>query len=413
MSANPIVPLRVQRELPALLIEGQVHAVPLSGLVVGRGPRCDVRVSASAGNDCHCRITWTREDQLVVTPLATGRLALNGQPLEGPTTLRLDDVFFAGEMPVVVVAAHISKRYPQAVRWGEMVGRAQRSLDLFDLVARLAASDMPLWLHGESGTGKELAARAVHRASDRAAGPWVALSCASLPDSIAEAELFGVKRGAFTGADRSRDGAFVRADGGTLFLDEVAELSPAVQAALLRVLETGEVLPVGGDGPIKVNVRIIVATWRDLEQAAAEGAFRFDLLQRIDVLRIHLPPLRERPADVGPIVEMLLRAAGADRLWPGHVFMQTLERAPWRGNVRELRNHVARTVAHNSTLQLLPKDGLVPASPLLPRRSSRYRYVGQAVIRRTLAAHGHNRTACARALGVSRSTLYRWLAEVA
>jgi DNA-binding NtrC family response regulator len=248
-----------------------------------------------------------------------------------------------------------------------------------------------------------LAARALHAASPRATGPFVALNCAALPDSLAEGELFGVERGAYTGADRSRQGAFARADGGTLLLDEVGELSLATQAKLLRVLETGEVRPVGGRQSTRVDVRVVTATWRDLVREVEAERFRFDLLQRLHVLRVTLPPLRERPRDVAPLLEACLMAEGLAGGWPDEGTVRLLESAPWQGNVRQLRSAVARfaTFGDPGALAAAAFGGRVPAH--------RGPDVGRVALRQTLAKHHGNRAAAARDLGISRSTLYRWL----
>ncbi len=264
--------------------------------------------------------------------------------------------------------------------------------------AALAAQvDAPVWIRGASGTGKEGLARGLHSAGPRAQGPWVALNCAALPETLAESELFGVVRGAFTGADRDRKGAFERAHGGTLFLDEVGELSPAIQAKLLRVVEERRVTPVGGSEPRAVDVRIVAATWVDLDREAAMGAFRFDLLQRISVLRLELSPLRKRPRDIAPIYGRFLHELGLDVApLDAHVLAE-LEGRPWPGNARGLRAHALRT-----SLGALSELGAnIGAAPPCPRRAA-----AEAVER-----YGGNRSRAARALGVSRSTLYRWLSS--
>ncbi|MEZ4267074.1 MAG: sigma 54-interacting transcriptional regulator [Myxococcota bacterium] len=307
-----------------------------------------------------------------------------------------------GQTRVLVAESAGLHRYPDAVRWAGMMARDARSLGLLRELAEVASSDAPVWLHGESGTGKEVAAQAIHDASARRGKPRVALNCAALPASLADAELFGVVRGAFTGADRSRPGAFQRADGGTLLLDEIGELSAEVQAKLLRVLETGEVIPVGGDGPIAVDVRIIAATWRDLGQEARDGRFRFDLLQRLWVLRVDLPPLRARPGDIAPLLESFLGEA-AGGLWPSPAALARIEVERWSGNVRELANRAHRARVSGRAAALERGGEAQAAEQVAIDQFSR----AQAAIR----ACGNNRSEAARSLGISRSTLYRWLSE--
>jgi len=307
-------------------------------------------------------------------------------------------------------------RYPDATRWCGFLARDPSTLRTLTRLGAAASSDAPVWLMGESGTGKELAARALHEAGPRASGPWVTVNCAALPETLAEAELFGACRGAFTGADRDRPGAFTRAHGGTLFLDEVGELPLATQAKLLRALESGEVQPLGASKPTPVNVRVVAATWRDLDQAAASGSFRFDLLQRLGVLRVSLPPLRQRPLDIGPLLEASLAALDADDLWPDPPLLAAVEGAPWPGNVRQLRNAAQRAAVWGRSRDLLPPSAPPPSHRRAVTAGHPKGWRGRGPDRATTArdairsANG-NRASAARSLGVSRSTLYRWLAR--
>jgi DNA-binding NtrC family response regulator len=229
----------------------------------------------------------------------------------------------------------------RAESFGELVGVSETMCTAFGLLRRMAAHHAPVLLIGESGTGKELAARAVHDASPRAGRPFVALNCGAITATLFESELFGHERGAFTGANERRDGAFHRADGGTLFLDEVGELPDEAQAKLLRVLESGEVRRVGGATPSFPDVRIVAATNRNLAEEARAGRFRADLYFRLAVLAVRIPPLRERAEDIGPIA-----AAIAKRLHPQLRVtpdaLDALRRWPWPGNARELRNVLTR-----------------------------------------------------------------------
>jgi DNA-binding NtrC family response regulator len=216
--------------------------------------------------------------------------------------------------------------------------------EVFAMFERVAPTDVPVLIEGETGTGKELAARSIHAASGRREGPFVVFDCGSIPRDLAESELFGHKRGAFTGAVTDRLGAFHRADGGTIVLDEIGELPIELQPKLLRVLETGEVRSVGDDTPRKVSVRVLAATNRDLHAEARRGTFRQDLVYRLDVVRIRLPPLRFRPDDVAMLVDRLLAGHIDPSETLGGANLDRLLGYAWPGNVRELRNALMRAV---------------------------------------------------------------------
>ena len=296
---------------------------------------------------------------------------------------------------------------PRTVRWQGMLATAMASLLMLGDIARAAASRAPVYLAGESGTGKELAARAVHGASERRGRPFVAINCAALPDALAESELFGVERGAYTGATRSRAGAFMQAQGGTLLLDEVGELTSSVLAKLLRALESGEVHPVGAPRAIRSDVRVVAASWKDLDDEVERGRFRHDLMHRLCVLRVDLVPLRQRREDIMPLVRDLLRREGAAELVPDPALTRMLTLAPWRGNVRELRNGVLRAAAARDPSAILPRDGLRRSALSQARQDANAQ--AKAVLAATLAHYRGNRKRSANALGISRSTLYRWL----
>ncbi|MFI5314931.1 MAG: sigma-54-dependent transcriptional regulator [Myxococcota bacterium] len=234
--------------------------------------------------------------------------------------------------------------------------------EVFELVERAAEYKTTVLVTGESGAGKEVVARAVHGLSDRASEPYVAVNCGAIPESLIESELFGHVRGAFTGADSEARGMFREADGGTLFLDEIGELPPVTQVKLLRVLQEEEVRPVGAAKTFPVDVRIIAATARDLEQMVAEGRFRSDLYYRLNVFRIHVPPLRERPEDVPLLADQLL-AAHARRIGKAvepldRDVLEALAAHSWPGNVRELENSLERALilarGRRITRDLLP-----------------------------------------------------------
>jgi len=239
---------------------------------------------------------------------------------------------------------------------GSVVGRSPMLVDVFRTVGRVAPTSATILITGESGTGKELVARTVHQQSDRGDAPFVPVNCAAIPDTLLEAELFGHERGAFTGAVGRSEGRFGRAHGGTLFLDEVGEMSLALQAKLLRVLDTGEVERLGSREVTRVDARIVAATNRDLEARVEKGRFREDLLFRLAVVEVTLPPLRERPEDVKPLALHFAARFGEAHSRPVESFSETamelLEAHDWPGNVRELRNAVDRAV-------LLARGGVI------------------------------------------------------
>ena len=224
----------------------------------------------------------------------------------------------------------------------EIIGKAPAMQEVFRAIGRLAHSNITVLINGESGTGKELVANALHRHSQRAEAPMVALNMAAIPRDLIESELFGHEKGAFTGADRQRIGRFEQADGGTLFLDEIGDMPPDTQTRLLRVLADGEFYRVGGRRTVKVDVRIIAATHQDMEALVADGTFREDLYHRLNVIRVHLPRLAERRADIALLAEHFLHAAAEELGGPPKQLLPAtaayLETLPWPGNVRQLEN---------------------------------------------------------------------------
>ncbi len=255
----------------------------------------------------------------------------------------------------------------------ELTSRNPRMLELFDLIPRVAKTDSPVLIHGETGTGKELVASAIHRQSNRPDGPFFAVNCGALTDTLLESELFGHEKGAFTGAYRRKEGCFELAAGGTLFLDELGTVSPAMQVKLLRVLERKEVRRVGGSELVKVDVRIVGATNTRLEDAVAAGVFREDLYYRLNVVQITLPPLRERPEDVPVLAELFRRTVAAKQGRGVEAFdrgaLHLLSEYPWPGNVRELQNVVERAVILATGAVILEKDLPERVRKVAPRRA--------------------------------------------
>jgi DNA-binding NtrC family response regulator/cytochrome c-type biogenesis protein CcmH/NrfG len=299
-----------------------------------------------------------------------------------------------------------------------LLGASQAMRDVNDLVARAAASQANVLLLGPNGTGKELAARAIHRLSARATGPFVAVNCAALPETLLESELFGYEKGAFTGAVAARRGRFELASGGTLFLDEIGDLQPSLQVKLLRAVQEKAFERVGGNETLRSDFRLIAATNRDLRRDVLEGRFREDLFYRLFVFPIQLPPLRERPEDVPLLAEHFLRQAAARA---GKKFQRLSAAArsrllahPWPGNVRELENCIERAVALHDGEQLeanhLQFDALHPDALQLaeaPARGGSLAEAERQAIALALRQAGHRVADAARALGMSRATLYR------
>lgn len=244
-------------------------------------------------------------------------------------------------------------------KYAEIIGESPAMLEVFALLDKVAASNIPVLIQGESGTGKELIAGAIHRHSPRAGKPFVTENCAAIPETLQESELFGYKRGAFTGADRDRKGLFQVADGGTLFLDEVGDMSLAMQKKLLRALQDGEIRPVGGTKSIHVDVRIVSASNRLLPDMVAKKLFREDLFYRLNGVTIRLPPLRERAEDVPELARFFMTRVAAEMGREPPRFAAdaraALIRYPWPGNIRELENEVRRCLA------LLGAEGTVSA----------------------------------------------------
>jgi two-component system response regulator HupR/HoxA len=296
-------------------------------------------------------------------------------------------------------------------------------LDALCAVAeRVAAVDLSVLITGESGTGKELLARAIHVASARGTAPFVVENCAAIPDTLLESELFGHKRGSFTGAVDDHTGLFQRAHGGTLFLDEIGETSPAFQVKLLRVLQEGEVRPVGSTRAMPVDVRVLAATHRNLEDDMRAGRFREDLYYRLAGVTLHLPPLRERGGDIAAIAQSLLgdvgRELGKPELAFGAGALACLMQYPWPGNVRELRNEIARAVAlaDGTTVEasgfsprvLHRRGGDVSSQtrgdrlPSIGTLAERLEAVEATILRETLVRHRWNKTRAAQELNLSR-----------
>ncbi len=297
----------------------------------------------------------------------------------------------------------------------ELLGHSQHMRDVFALVDKVADTDATVLITGESGVGKELVAQAIHDRSTRRNKPFVKVSCAALPETLLEVELFGAEEGAYTDARRQRIGRFELAHGGTLFLDEIGDISPAVQIKLLRVLQEREFERVGGTETIAVDVRLISATNQNLRDTHHEPPFREDLYYRLNVINIHVPPLRDRPADVPLLAETFMKRSAREMNRPVKTItneaMERLRAYPWPGNVRELENAIERAVVLGDTDELTADDFafLEPGRSMAMTMTSlddTLEEVERRHITRVLAFCAGNRTQAAERLGIHRETLY-------
>ena len=307
----------------------------------------------------------------------------------------------------------------QSRRFGELVGESLAMREVFAVLERVATADATVLVEGETGTGKELVARALHDASPRRRGPFVAVDCGALPEGLLESELFGHVRGAFTGAAQPRAGMLMRADGGTLFLDELGRMSATVQARLLRVLEERVVRPLGGDSERAIDVRVIAASRDDLDGEVAAGRFRADLMYRLAVVRVVLPPLRTRREDIPLLVRELLRRRGLADEAPRGPGLDRLLAHGWPGNVRELRNVLDRALAlapgaeHFADLPIRIDAGPIAGDGLAVRTDLPYAEAKAVMLHElerryladVLAREGGNLSAASRASGIDRKHL--------
>jgi two-component system, NtrC family, response regulator HydG len=314
--------------------------------------------------------------------------------------------------------SELRRQVRQLGRFGMLVGAAPAMERVYEMVSRVAPSSASVLVTGESGTGKELVAETLHQLSRRAANPYLVLNCGALSPTLIESELFGHERGSFTGADRVHRGFFERADGGTLFLDEVSEIPVDLQAKLLRVLETGALTRVGGEKTVRVDVRIIAATNRDLDARVAEGKFRGDLLYRLKVFPIDLPPLRERVEDIAGLAHHFLgelnRQDGTEKGFTPAA-LAILQRCAWPGNVRELKNviHRAFILAEKEIgpSHLAPELSGPTTADGLPGALTTLAEAQRRLILATLEHFDGDKRKAAEALGVSLRTMYNRLRE--
>jgi two-component system response regulator HydG len=339
-----------------------------------------------------------------------------GDPRRKPPGVRLLTITHAADAAVADMEGHdVERRLDTLIEdlgfTDSAVGSSPSWRHVLRRAIQVAATDTTTCLEGESGVGKEVIARLIHRASPRSRGPFVAINCAAIPETLLESELFGFERGAFTGAYQAKPGQIEVAAGGVLFLDEVSEMTPAAQAKVLRVLEEREFRRLGATRVIRANVRVIAATNRDLDQAVARGHFRVDLYYRLNVFDIRIPPLRERPEDIVMLAQLFLRqiarSTGRARAELTPAAREILLRHEWPGNVRELHNALERATivcadglirAEDLSIAARPKPILVDSVDL--------NGIERQAIERVMRDVGGNKSRAARQLGISRTQLY-------
>ncbi|SEQ40940.1 Two-component response regulator CbrB [Solimonas aquatica] len=380
----------------------------------------DVRLPGASGTELIARVAPT--PVLIMTSYASIRSAVEAMQLGAADyiakpfnheemLLTIERILKTGLLARqnAALKKDLERQYPTM----GMIGNCSAMREVRDRVQRVAGAEVTVLIRGESGTGKELVARAIHDQGARRDGPFIAVNCAAIPDNLIEAELFGHEKGAFTGATQRKEGLIAAANGGTLFMDEVGELAPAVQARLLRVLQEGEIRPVGSTQSRRVNVRVLAATHRDLEQMVREKSFREDLYYRLKVMEITLPPLRARGEDLEVLAEHLL-AQAAQRLNRSGLRLSqralaAIRRHDWPGNVRELGNALERAVILCDGPAIEPDHLALPQAPA--RDAMQLPAGGQSLedyFRQFVLAKqdSMSESELARALGISRKTLW-------
>jgi transcriptional regulator with GAF, ATPase, and Fis domain len=415
------------RSIGLLVIDGADRGrrttVPPSGLRIGTAPSAHFQLTDPSVSRLHCELEWLPEGLRVVDSGSTNGTHVDGVRVRDAdvvagSTLRLGATsvqLVGGDAPMVLP---VSERD----RLGSMVGASVEMRRVYALVERLAPTQMTVLVQGDTGTGKELVARAIHDFSPRARHPFVAVDCGAIAPNVIESELFGHVRGAFSGAVSDRRGLFEEADGGTLFLDEIGELPLALQAKLLRALETREIRRVGGNSAKRVDVRLIAATNRGLARSVNDGSFREELYYRLAVGEIHLPPLHARRGDIPLLAQHFYgEFAGGDGAIPEGLLSALLTRS-WPGNVRELRNFIERCVSLGwegiGPVKVSPDvvPGLEALIPLdRPMKDARQAWMDQferGYVSGQLRKTGGNVTRAAEAAGVSRRFFQRAMARL-
>ena len=402
--------------------------LPPVGVVVGADPACDVPLTDPSVSSRHCTIAPTAAGFTVVDLGSKNGTSIDGVAV-GKVTAPPGAVVRVGKSLLQLLPADEVVAIPPSSRdhFGAMWGDSPAMRQVFAVLERAASSDASILFLGESGCGKELAARAIHDESPRKAGPFVVFDCGAATDTLIESDLFGHVRGSFTGAAGDRQGAFAAAHGGTLFLDEIGDLPIGLQPKLLRMLEAGEVIPLGSRKPERYDVRVVAATHRDVFGEVAKGGFRGDLYYRLAVVEVHLPPLRQRREDLPKLIAIFLERAGAKHLIPtiGGPALDRLGAYHWPGNVRELRNVITRAVAlagpvrDFNELPILLRPTVAPAAAAEPtvKADRPFHQAKDEVVDRFERAYltdlveraGGNLSGAARLAGLERKFLYRLL----
>ncbi|MDX2024558.1 MAG: sigma 54-interacting transcriptional regulator [Deltaproteobacteria bacterium] len=383
--------------------------------LVGSSLACNIRVEDPTVSRRHLALE-VRDGALVVTDLESRNgtriagLRVREALVEERAIIEIGSVRIEAVKQTKIPAATL----PPDVEFGNVVGASLQMRRLYPLCHKLAHSTIPVVIEGETGTGKEAMAEALHSQGPRANAPFVVFDCTAITASLLEAELFGHEKGAFTGADRAREGVFAQADGGTLFIDEIGDMDLALQAKLLRAIDRNEVRPIGGAKPLKLDVRIIAATRRDLDREVQTGRFRDDLFHRLAIGRIELPPLRRRTGDVALLAKRFWQDFGGQAQGLPMSVLSRWESDPWTGNVRELRNAVARYLALGELAELTtrhapeeePRDDKLfaglEALPLAQARAVIVERFERVYINRVLGRVNGNVTKAAAHAGVAR-----------
>jgi DNA-binding NtrC family response regulator len=408
-----------------LIIEGpdqgkvfSVHLAEPSRMLIGQSPACDARLSDRQVSRRHAALEPVGK-RLRLTDLGSS----NGTFVDGvgivEAYLRGGEIVRMGETALRVDragSAAAPARPSTAAGFGRVVGASAVMQRLYPLCERLAATALPVVIEGETGTGKELLAEALHETGPRAQAPYVVFDCTAVPANLVESELFGHERGAFTGAVTMRKGVFELAHGGSLLIDEIGDLDIALQSKLLRALERSEIRRVGSARPIRVDVRVIAATRRDLDHEVQAGRFRDDLFHRLAVARIELPPLRRRQGDITLLASHFWREMGGEEAL-GADLLRRFEDYSWPGNVRELRNALARRLALGEFEKVDARSGaqaadgdrpleidqvLAQGLPFIPARQRIVQEFERRYVERALEQHGGNVSKAAAASGLAR-----------
>ena len=384
-----------------------VALLPGRSLTLGSGKAASIGIHDRTVSAVHCKVTLERHGVVVQDLGSKNGLFIGGGKVTEAVLAVSGAAFVIGRTSVVLRSRDAGEGGSKACEVPGLVGDSASMRRVKQDILQVARCRAPVLVQGESGTGKDLVARALHQLGGFK-GAYVPLNAAAFPDSLSDSELFGHSRGAFTGAVSARPGAFEQADGGTLFLDEVAELSPAVQVRLLRVVEDGRVRPLGGNKETRVRVRIVSASWADLPERVAQGRFRADLYHRLATITIQLPALRDRKSDIPALCEALLARfsdeLGFKTVSPGA--MARLIDHDWPGNVRELGGVLYRAALTATSASIMPHD-LVLAESFKKRR--RPHLLDPTEARQLYELHGKNKSAAARAARVPRSTFRGWL----